>query len=323
MVGEVYTGIYRLRLPVPGALRNINSYLLKGQDGWAVIDAGPNLPGCREKWETAMDDLGIQFSDIKQILITHGHIDHVGLAGWLQEQTGATVFMSETEYRNAFYPEETEQAGSLFFREGMLSLGITAKEIEKLTAIVKFITEIAEPWPQVQFLQNNSLQMGDRTWEVVLTTGHTYAHVCLFNREEGLLLSGDQILPTISTVIRFPTTADDNPLGQYLESITRLAQLKPSRIMPAHGEPFNDMDARIEQLFHHHQERLQIIMDCLSGEPCSVRTVVNQLFGAELDEFNLFLATGEVTAHLLMLHSQGKAQVSQDPSTGLYMFSLA
>jgi glyoxylase-like metal-dependent hydrolase (beta-lactamase superfamily II) len=171
MVGEVYTGIYRLRLPVPGALRNINSYLLKGQDGWAVIDAGPNLPGCREKWETAMEDLGIQFSDIKQILITHGHIDHVGLAGWLQEQTGAAVFMSETEYRNAFYPEETEQAGSLFFREGMLSLGITAKEIEKLTAIVKFITEIAEPWPQVQFLQNNSLQMGDRTWEVVLTTG--------------------------------------------------------------------------------------------------------------------------------------------------------
>ena len=117
----------------------------------------------------------------------------------------------------------------------MLSLGITAKEIEKLTAIVKFITEIAEPWPQVQFLQNNSLQMGDRTWEVVLTTGHTNAHVCLFNREEGLLLSGDQILPTISTVIRFPTTADDNPLGQYLESITRLAQLKPSRIMPLMG----------------------------------------------------------------------------------------
>jgi len=323
MIGQVHAGIYRLRLPVPGALRSINSYLLKGQDGWTVIDAGPDLPGCREKWETALDDLDIQYSDIKHILITHGHIDHVGLAGWLQEQSGASVIMSETEYLDAFYPDEGGQIGSTFFREGMLSLGITAAETDKLTPILRFATEIPEPWPKVEFLQENSLVLGDRTWEVVLTTGHTNDHICLFNREEGLLLSGDQILPTISTVIQFPTSDSDNPLGQYLHSLTRLQQLNPARIMPAHGEPFNDLNARVDQLFQHHQERLQLIIESVSDQPCGARSIVNQLFGSELDVFNLFLATGEITAHLLFMHSQGKVQVSQDPSTGQYMFSLA
>lgn len=321
MIGQVHTGIYRLRLPVPGALRSINSYLLKGRDGWTVIDAGPNLPGCHEQWEMAVDDLGIQFSDIKQILITHGHIDHVGLAGWLQEQTGAEVIMTETEYRDAFYPDEKEQIGSSFFREGMLSLGISTVEIEKLAAILHFATDIMEPWPQVQFLQENSVVIGDRTWEVILTTGHTNAHVCLFNHEEGLLLSGDQILPTISTVIRFPTNVDDNPLGEYLHSLTRLKELNPARIMPAHGEPFNDLNARIDQLLQHHQERLQLIMECLSNKPCGTRTIVNNLFSSELDVFNLFLATGEITAHLLLLHHQGEVRITPDPHNGQLYFS--
>lgn len=321
MIGEVHPGIYRLRLPVPGALRSMNSYLLQGKQGWSVIDPGPNFPGCSEEWEVAIDDLGIQFSDIKQILVTHGHIDHVGLAGWLQEQSGAEVLMNRDEYNSTFYPEETEKIGSLFYYNGMASLGINAAEIEQITNIMGYVTAVMEPWPQVRFLQDDSLVMGDRTWEVILTTGHTNAHVCLFNREEGLLLSGDQILPTISTVIRFPIGVEDNPLRQYLDSLTILKELNPTKIMPAHGEPFNDMDARIEQLLHHHQERLQQIMDCLSDEPCTVRTIVDQLFG-RLDAFNLFLASGEISAHLLLLQSQGKLQISQDSQSVLLGFAL-
>lgn len=322
MVGEVYKGIYRLRLPVPGALRSINCYLLKGKDGWSVIDAGPHLPKCREKWETAIEDLGIQFSDIQQILITHGHIDHVSLAGWLQERTGAKVIMTETEYNGAFYPDEKEKVGSEFYRDGMLSLGITAAEIDHMTAILRFATEMPQPWPEVEFLQEKSLVLGDRTWEVLLTTGHTNAHVCLFNRAEGLLLSGDQILPTISTVIRFPTSVDDNPLEQYLDSLKRLQQLNPAQIMPAHGEPFDDLNVRVDQLLKHHRERLQIIMNCLSHEPRNTRTIVNELFGPDLDVFNLFLATGEIVAHLLLLASQGQVQITRDPHTNQLYFSL-
>jgi glyoxylase-like metal-dependent hydrolase (beta-lactamase superfamily II) len=143
----------------------------------------------------------------------------------------------------------------------------------------------------------------------------------LFNREEGLLLSGDQILPTISTVIRFPKDVEDDPLRQYLESITRLKELNPAKIMPAHGEPFTDMNARIEQLLHHHRERLQLIMDCMNDKPCSARTIVDHLFG-KLDAFNLFLASGEISAHLLLLRSQGKVQISQDPQSGQLGFAL-
>jgi len=322
MVSEVYAGIYRLRLPVPGALRSINSFLLKGQEGWSVIDAGPPLPKCREKWETAVEDLGIQFSDIKKILITHGHIDHVGLAGWLQDKTGAQVIMMEDEYNWAFYPDENEQVGSPYYRDGMLSLGIKAEEIDQMTAILRFATVLPEPWPNVQFLQENTIKLGDRSWEVVLTTGHTNAHVCLFNREEKLLLSGDQILPTISTVIRFPTSVEDNPLQQYLDSLRRLQQLNPARIMPAHGEAFNDLNDRAAQLLEHHEERLGLIKSCLGDEPRIVRTIVNEMFGSGLDVFNLFLATGEVTAHLLMMASQGQVQIDRDPDTNKLYFSL-
>ena len=321
MIGQVHPGIYRLRLPVPGALRSMNSYLLKEKQGWSVIDPGPNLPGCREEWEAAVDDLGIQFGDIKQILVTHGHIDHVGLAGWLQEQSGAVVLMNKDEYTSTFYPDETEKIGSLFFQKGMASLGINATEIEQITGIMGYVTAVMEPWPQVQSLQENSIVMGQRTWEVLVTTGHTNAHVCLFNREQGLLLSGDQILPTISTVIRFPSGVEDTPLGQYLDSLAVLKELKPAAIMPAHGEPFNDMNARIEQLLHHHQERLQRIMDCLSERPCTLRTIVDELFD-KLDAFNLFLASGEISAHLLLLQSQGKLQISQDSQSVLLGFAL-
>lgn len=322
MIGEVHAGIYRLRLPVPGALRSINSYLLKGRDGWTVIDTGPGFPGCREEWETGLQDLGIDFSDIKQILVTHGHIDHVGLAGWLQEKTGAKVIMTETEYKGAFYPDEKEQVGSQYYRDGMLSLGIKAEEVDQLTAILRIATEVAEPWPQVEFLEEKSIVLGDRAWEVVLTTGHTNAHVCLFNREEKLLLSGDQILPTISTVIRFPTSAEDNSLQQYLDSLRIIPQLNPAKVLPAHGEPFSDLDARIDQLFKHHEERLGLIKSCLKQEPRMVRDIVHELFGPKLDVFNLFLATGEITAHLLLMASRGEVRLDRDEATGMRTFSL-
>jgi metal-dependent hydrolase (beta-lactamase superfamily II) len=199
MIGEVHTGIYRLRLPVPGALRSINSFLLKGREGWSVIDAGPPLPKCKEQWETAIEDLGIQFTDIKQILITHGHIDHVGLAGWLQEKSGAKVIMTEDEYKQAFYPDETEQVGSLYYQDGMLSLGIKAEEIEQMTAILRFATVIPEPWPEVQFLEEKA--------------------------KKGLLLMTLMIFVCTSSVLAASTSSETETLAS-IQEITKMIDVK-------------------------------------------------------------------------------------------------
>lgn len=316
MISQLIPGTYRLRIPVPGPLKNMNCYLLSGAQGWSVVDAGPNFPGCREQWETALEDLNIKFTDIKQIIITHSHIDHIGLAGWLQEQSGAVVLMSEPEYVSAQKYQNKDALHTLGFSGGMLRLGFKEEELEQLRKIVGSVTYIMQPWPEVKLLNNSSIRMGDWDWEVVLTSGHADGHVCLFNRQEGIMLSGDQVLPTISTVIQFPSSPADNPLRDYLHSLQLLNQLPMQIILPAHGEPFQDLQARIQQLYQHHEQRIQLILDCLGAHPKGVRTIVNDLFGSDLDLFNLFLATGEVLAHLLLLGYQGQVNVGEDPENG-------
>lgn len=323
MISQVHPGIYRLNIPVPGALKSMNSYLLQGQDGWTVIDPGPNLSGCRERWETALTDINVRFEDIDDILVTHGHIDHVGLAGWLQQKSGAVVWMTEKEYASAFHPRHEQRIGSEHFETGMLRLGLTPEEISSLVNILGRATTIIEPWPQATFVQEKHTRFGDRDWQVILTRGHTDCHICLFNSDEKILLSGDQVLPTISTVIRFPTSVQDNPLHDYLESLRTLRQLSPNLVLPAHGEPFRDMEARIEQLFSHHDERLRLITDCLTAGGTHTREISDYLFGSDLDAFNRFLATGEIFAHLLLLISQGKISVSADPQSDMVTYSLS
>ncbi len=322
MIAQILPGIFRLRIPVPGALKGVNCFLLQEKNGWSVVDAGPNFPGCREKWETALQDLNIDFTDIKQIIITHSHIDHIGLAGWLQELSGAPVIMSEEERLNALKYQDEKALDSVGFNESMPKLGFKEDELDKLRNIVGSVTYILRPWPKIQSLQDDIIQLGDRDWETILGAGHTDAHLSLFNHREGILLSGDQVLTTISTVIQFPSDLVVNPLGDYLDSLRLMNQLPIKIVLPAHGEPFEDLNARVQQLYQHHDQRIRFIIECLDDYPIGMRGIIHKLFGPDLDLFNLFLATGEVLGHLLLLANRGIIGFIEDPENGQYIFSL-
>lgn len=316
MISQILPGIFRLRIPVPGPLKSMNCYLLQEKQGWTVVDAGPNFPGCREQWETALADLHIGFADIKQIIVTHSHIDHIGLAGWLQELSGAPVFMSEMERVNALKYQDEEALNALGFDEGMLKLGFKKEELDKLRQIVGSVTYILQPWPEIQSLVDDSIQLGGRDWQTIQGAGHTDAHLSLFNRGEGILLSGDQVLTTISTVIQFPSDQVINPLGDYLDSLGSLNQLPVKMVLPAHGEPFEDLNARIQQLYQHHDRRIHFILECLEDHPIGMRDIIHKLFGLDLDLFNLFLATGEVLGHLLLLFNRGIIGIGEHSGSG-------
>ena len=320
MISQILPGIFRLRIPVPGALKSMNCYLLQNNRGWSAVDAGPNLPGGREKWEIALKDLNIGFNDIKQIIITHSHIDHIGLAGWLQEMSDAPVLMSELEREVAQKYHNEEALNSLGFNEGMLRLGFKEEELDKLRNIVGSVTYIVQPWPEIQVLNDSSIRLGNRDWETILGAGHTDAHLSLFNRHDGILLSGDQILTTISTVIQYPNEYVVNPLGEYLQSLQMLSQLPVQMVLPAHGEPFPDLGARVRQLYQHHDRRIRFILDGLEDQPIGMRAIISKLFGPDLDLFNLFLAAGEVLGHLLLLIHRGIVGVSEDPESGQFTY---
>lgn len=204
----------------------------------------------------------------------------------------------------------------------MPKLGFKEDELDKLRNIVGSVTYILRPWPKIQSLQDDIIQLGDRDWETILGAGHTDAHLSLFNHREGILLSGDQVLTTISTVIQFPSDLVVNPLGDYLDSLRLMNQLPIKIVLPAHGEPFEDLNARVQQLYQHHDQRIRFIIECLDDYPIGMRGIIHKLFGPDLDLFNLFLATGEVLGHLLLLANRGIIGFIEDPENGQYIFSL-
>jgi glyoxylase-like metal-dependent hydrolase (beta-lactamase superfamily II) len=305
---SVAPGVKWLRMPLPFKLDHINLWLLEDEGGWAVVDTGVGLAETRERWqqifETALDG-----KSLTRVIVTHFHPDHMGNAGWLTERWSVGLWCTQGEWLYAQLAWRERSAAELehrlahYRRQGFGDDAI-ARFRRRGNHYPQLVPTLA---PQFNGLEDREvLAMGRRRWDVLIVRGHAPEQACLYDREGDVLISGDQILPRItSNVSVFSEQPFANPLRLYLDSLARFRPMAADTlVLPSHGLPFRGLHARLDHLRAHHDARLAATLDALS-EPRTAAELIPVLFRRELDTHQLGFGIGEVLAHLHLLESEG------------------
>jgi glyoxylase-like metal-dependent hydrolase (beta-lactamase superfamily II) len=314
---EVAPGVHWLRMPLPGSLAFINVWALQHLDGWTIVDTGFYNEQTIAGWEAAFAN-ALSGATIARVICTHMHPDHCGLAGWFHARYGVEVWMSRLEYLSArvISAQATPPAPvatQTFYR----ATGWSEEQLKTYSDQFGSYSRLIHPLPErYRRLEDGAvLNIGGYDWEVVVGSGHSPEHVCLWSGEHNLLISGDQVLPKISSNVSvYPSEPDADPLKDWLNSIDRLKRRLPSDVLvlPAHNAPFYGLHERLDALAAEHGSALDRLEDAL-GEPRRVVDILSVLFRRAVHSGILTLATGEGLAHLQRLSHAGRATSTKDP----------
>lgn len=306
----VTDGVHWLRMPLPFDLNHINLWLLDDGDAWTLVDTGASAAVTRDCWQKMFAD-NVLGRPVRRLILTHFHPDHLGLARWLAEVFRCEVLMSDLTWRQAHelsVPErEPEAADIMAF--------CNAHAVEHASEFGYFCAgglyrQVVDGVPQhwAELGHGATLSIGARNWNLSVLGGHAEGHVVLHCPELNLVISGDQILPTITSNVSKlldPGPAAD-PLGNYLASFGSMEALpKDVLVLPSHGRVFRGLHARINQLRLHHADTLDQV-ESLCTEPRSAGSLVPDLFPQATSGLNYILGFGETLAHLVHLREQGR-----------------
>jgi len=307
---EVAHGVHWLRMALPFQLDHINLWLLEDGDGWLQVDTGLGNEPTRMSWEKIIAEKTVD-RPVKRVLVTHYHPDHAGNAAWLCERFDAPLLMTRGEFltvhaaRNSTAGYTTEAQLELFRANGLDD----ARGAELLLRGGLYRSMVPGfPVSHRRLFEGEQIVAGGREWKVILGYGHAPEHVSLYCAALNVLVSGDMLLPRISTNVAVrPIDPQSNPLRLFLESIRRYRELPADMlVLPSHGLPFRGAHARIAQLEAHHAERLAELQAACTVAPRTANDVLELLFRRKLDTSQIFFAMGESIAHLHYLHYDGQ-----------------
>jgi glyoxylase-like metal-dependent hydrolase (beta-lactamase superfamily II) len=309
---QVSPGILWLRMPLPFDLDHINLYLIEDNDplsqkkGYALIDTGFGVSKTQQLWDNLLAKLD---RPLTKVIVTHLHPDHIGMAGYLVDKYRVPLYMSQVEYfvaralsaggRGASDWQDDEYLVRCGMSEDYVA---NAKENRKKG---KGVGQVIRPIPlQFERLQaGDELAIGDGQWQVMIGRGHSPEHVCLFNKETKVLISGDHVLPIISPNIGvYSTEPNANTLQMYLDTLPQFKSLpEDTLVLPSHKQPFIGLHSRVDALLaHHHKHLAELRQFCESGK--TIKACLPVLFKRELNQHNMFFAIAEAFAHLNYLY---------------------
>jgi len=314
---EVAPGVRWVRMGLPFALDHINLWLLRdrldGREGWAIVDCGIANDATRAAWEQvfaqALDGL-----PVLRVIVTHMHPDHIGNAAWLCERWDCALWISATDWNAARMATLSttgyggDSAAAHFARHGLADPESLAKVRQRSNYYASMVPAVPARFRRL--LDGGVLRVGAHDWHCHVGYGHAPEHIALHQPELGVLISGDMVLPRISTnvsVIDIEPEAD--PLTLYLASIARMRKLPADTlVLPAHGRPFTGLHTRIDQLQAHHDERFAEVMEACTARPTSAAELLPVLFKRALDLHQTTFAMGEAIAHLHALWFAGRLE---------------
>ncbi|WP_250534619.1 MBL fold metallo-hydrolase [Caballeronia sp. AZ10_KS36] len=325
---EVAPGVLWMRLPLPASLDHVNVWALEDGDGWAIVDTGLFMPDAPSRWGALLaGPLGSR--RITRVFATHHHADHAGMAGWLARRFDCELWMTRAEYLTcrAFVAEqgrEAPQDAIRFYRRA----GWRRDTIEQYRSRFGIAAGMVFPLPDSfrRMEDRQTLDIGKRRWRVTVGLGHSPEHACLYCPELNVLISGDHVLPRISSNVSVhPVEPSANPLGEWLASLSRFARTVPANalVLPSHNEPFHGLHERIERLDAAARRGLGKLRDRLA-EPRRAVDVFGTLFAGAVEEarFSRYtLATGEALAYLNYLLANGEA-TSQADDDGVLWYRM-
>jgi glyoxylase-like metal-dependent hydrolase (beta-lactamase superfamily II) len=326
---EVAPGVRWIRMALPFALDHINLWLLRdeidGRPGWTVVDCCIARDESKAQWEQVFATQ-LQGLPILRVIITHMHPDHIGLASWLCERWNAPLWISATDYNAARMASQSttgfggESAANFFAAHGL----VDPEAIEKIRGRANYYPGMVPHIPPTfrRLQGGDGIRIGGRDWTCISGFGHAPEHMALYCDAIKVLVSGDMMLPRISTNVSvYDIEPESDPLRLFLESIDKFARLpEDTLVLPSHGKPFRGLHERIRQLHDHHRDRLAEVVQACEAAPQSAADILPVMFKRPLDLHQTTFAMGESVAHLHALWFAGKLRRERGKD-GIYRFA--
>jgi len=321
----VAAGLFSVRLPLPFAPWHVNAWLIEDGEGWTVIDTGIGDAASKAVWDLVIAD-HLAGRPVTRVIVTHFHLDHVGLAGWLCARSGAPLWMARTEWLQA-RGALSEDAGLALAQQQKLHrmAGCSEAFLAYLAENNSFYTRGVKPLPAsfIRLRDGDDVMIGETSWKVMIGAGHAPEQVCLFDAERQLLIAADHVLETISPYIGVVAAEPEgDPLGDYLAALERFKTLpRETLVLPSHGAPFHGLHARIDMLLAGHAARLDQVVG-LCDQPRTAADIAARLFRRALEHRQMKFAVGETLAHLNLLIRR-KQVVRSGAAEGVHFYAAA
>lgn len=309
---EVVEGIWRLPLPLHDSpLGHVNAYLIRSGEGCVLVDCGWDTADSLRALEGHLRALGMRFGDIRDIVVTHIHPDHYGLAGRLREIANANLRFHRVEELavESRYANADELLGEM--REWLRLNGAPSSDLDRLSrASTSMLDRVQIAFPDSVLDGGEEINCGEFTLRVVWTPGHSAGHICLYEPLRKVLFSGDHVLPNSSPSVGLHARAIGNPLADYLDALEQVKRLDARVVLPGHGDPFTDLPGRVNQLLDHHAQRLDEMERLLTPVGCTAYDMASHMCWSQgrdwpdLSGYEQRLAIMEALAHLELLHAQ-------------------
>jgi glyoxylase-like metal-dependent hydrolase (beta-lactamase superfamily II) len=317
-VTRIAKGIYQVRIPLSDGhafvLESMNAYLIEGIAGWFMIDTGWYQPVSFKVLEESLLSLKLDFTDIHTIILTHGHPDHYGMAGRIRQQAPRIKLMCHRweadliESRFIKFSEPREDIAFLLEKHG-----VPEADLQVLgAASMPILQKVTITLPDHMLYGGEIISTGVYDLEVIWTPGHSPGHICLYEATNKLLFCGDHVLPTITPNVGYHVLSGDNPLGDYLGSLHKLAHLKVAAVHPGHEYSFTDLKGRIETITEHHRQRGEEILGLIADHFSNSYEIARRLTWSLNIPWEQFTplqkraAVTETIAHLEYLRWEGK-----------------
>jgi glyoxylase-like metal-dependent hydrolase (beta-lactamase superfamily II) len=305
---RVVPGVFRLRLPLPWpGVPHCNAWAVKAGDGFVLFDTGMHQPDSFAQLERALQMCNLRLEDLRLVVCTHAHSDHYGQAATLVERTGRELWMHpnhEHMTRMAEDPEAVYARRIEVARQSGVPEEPLRRYASQLSSRESGISGVIEPDHDLLNGVTIASDLGD--WVVYETPGHAPSHVCMFQPQRRLLISGDHLLGRISLYFDYGYTPD--PVGEFLTSLDVVETLGARLCLAGHGRTFTDVRAHIQGNRKLVGERLQSVLEAVSREPLSAFDVVPHVYGDALSERNAHWLLSKILGYLTHLQATGQAR---------------
>ncbi len=314
-VREVAPGLLWARLPLPFRLNHVNVWLLEEDDGWTVIDTGCATPEILAVWEKLLAG-PMGGKPVRRVIATHGHVDHIGLSGWLVSRFDADYVGTFAEWMWARVSHMHDVPGSSATHHSYLVRhGFDDVVADRLVKSRHRFIDLSSPIPGwiTEIRDGETVRFGGRDWRVVVTRGHAFEHASFYDAEANILIAGDHLLPKISPVIAvYEMMPKADPLGDYLASFPQFDHMPADAlVLPSHGLPYRGIHVRIQELQDHHKNRLDATAEFLRT-PRTALDLSRAMFPHIEGPDNIGFALGETLAHVNYLLDRGVVSQSRD-----------